>query len=84
VTRQNDEFTGIQDHEESKTADFILVQSRKKKREYRKGIKKGYRGKAQEILGSNKKSEALGKSRRVWMIITQIKLVQNERPPLEL
>ncbi|KAL5668621.1 hypothetical protein ACJX0J_020842, partial [Zea mays] len=29
---------------------------------------------AQEILGSNKKSEALGKSRRVWMIITQIKL----------
>ena len=32
MTKQNDEFIGIQDHEESETDDFILVQSRKKKR----------------------------------------------------
>jgi hypothetical protein len=56
MNKQNDEFTGIQDHEESKTDDFILVQSRKK-REYRKGVKKGCKGKAHEILGPNKKNQ---------------------------
>jgi hypothetical protein len=74
MTKQNDEFIGIQDHEESETDDFIFVQSRKK-REYRKGVKKGCKGKAQEILGPNKKTETLGKSQKVWMIIIQIKMV---------
>jgi hypothetical protein len=46
-----------------------------KKREYRKGVKKGCKGKTQEILGLNKKSETLGKSQKVWMIIIQIKMV---------
>jgi hypothetical protein len=74
MVKQNDEYIGSQDHEESETDDFILVQSRKK-REYRKGVKKGCKGKTQEILGLNKKSETLGKSQKVWMIIIQIKMV---------
>ena len=60
MVKQNDECIGIQDHEESETDDFILVQSRKK-REYRKGVKKGCKGKAQEILGLNKKIRNTGK-----------------------
>jgi hypothetical protein len=31
VTRKNEEFGEIQDHEDSETYDFILVQSKKKK-----------------------------------------------------
>jgi hypothetical protein len=74
MTKQNDEFIGIQDHEESETDDFILVQSRKREnieKELRKGVKARHR----KILASIKKSETLGKSQTVWMIIIQIKMV---------
>jgi hypothetical protein len=61
MVKRNDEYIGNQTNEESETDDFILVQSRKKKREYRKGIKKGCKGKVQEHLGLHKKIRNTGK-----------------------
>jgi hypothetical protein len=58
---------------------------KRKKRDNRKGIKKGYRGRAQENHGQKKKkSETLGNPRKVLMTTIQIEMVPNERPPLEL
>ena len=80
----DDKKKETQNHEGSETDAFILVQSRKKKREIAKKYMRIHQKEGTRKSWPKKKSKALGNPLIVLLIIFLIKRFPNDRSSLEL